>query len=82
MIVAALVAGFLGPKAVRVPGLAIGLIGLAMVVAENAGMARRGGLSTERRMPKMRRETGEPEAVEASEDAWRRERERRASEGR
>jgi hypothetical protein len=77
--------GFLGPHEFRVPGLAIGFIGLVMVVAEHAGVASRPGLPTARRasaddVPIS--PVTEPEAVEAGEDAWRRERERRDRERR
>ena len=89
--VAALGAGFFGPHALRIPGLVIGFVGLAMMVAENAGMGRSVALRTERRgrfADPTNRQSGEPKplgepaAVEADEEAWRRERERRDASGR
>jgi hypothetical protein len=77
--------GFLGPHVFQAPGLAVGFIGLAMLVAENAGVAGRGGLATARRArasDEPRSPVTEPEAIEAGEDAWRRERERRDREQR
>jgi hypothetical protein len=85
VIVAALALGFFGPHVCRVPGLAIGLIGLALVVAENAGVGRNRGLPTALREapgdPSAARPT-EPAAREADEEAWQRERDRREREGR
>ncbi len=77
VIVVSLALGFLGPHVVRVPGLAIGFVGLVMLIAENAGMASRRGLATERRDAEHALPVPEEQAVEASEDAWRREREQR-----
>jgi hypothetical protein len=78
---------FIGPKGVQTAAFLVGAFALAMVVIEALGMPRFGGRGFGRQNVRERREFAQRTAraapkssqapVEAGEDAWRRERERR-----